>query len=87
MKKLNAASFDNITRIEYHEQLVLTTTQLAMFYECSADNIRDNFRKNRERFIEGKHFFKLTGDALRNFKSYMANCHVADKDYTEREIF
>lgn len=55
---------ENITRIEYKGQPVLTTAQLAEFYDCNERNIRDNFRNNTERFIEGKHYFKLEGDDL-----------------------
>lgn len=55
---------DGITRIEYHGQPVLTTAQLAEFYECSTTQIQQNFRNNRERYIEGKHYFEITGDEL-----------------------
>ena len=68
---------ENIKRVEYRDQLVLTTAQLAEFYECTVDNIYDNFRKNRDRFIEGKHCFKLEGDELRMFKREPENFRVA----------
>lgn len=55
---------ENITRIEYHGQLVLTTAQLAEFYGTSINNLQANFRNNAERFIEGKHYFKIEGDDL-----------------------
>lgn len=66
----------DITRIEYNGQLVLTTAQLAEFYDCSVDNIGVNFRNNRERFISGKHYFKLEGDALATFKNELKNLSV-----------
>lgn len=62
----------NITRVEYGGELVVTTAQLAEFYECKVDNIGDNFRRNEGHFVEGKHFFKLEGDELRLFKNYLA---------------
>ena len=70
--------FDNLTRIEYQGQLVLTTAQLAEFYECTVDNLRVNFSyaQKESRFIEGKHFFKLEGDALKEFKDYVTNSYV-----------
>jgi hypothetical protein len=37
-------------------------------YGTDADNIHDNFRRNAERFVDGKHFIKLEGAALRDFK-------------------
>ena len=54
----------NITRIEYRGQLVLTTAQLAEFYDCNENNIKNNFRNNEDRFHEGMHYFKVTGSEL-----------------------
>ena len=68
---------ENIKRVEYRDQLVLTTAQLAEFYECTVDNIYDNFRKNRDRFIEGNQYFKLEGDELRMFKREQENLRLA----------
>lgn len=60
---------ENITRIEYHGQLVLTTAQLAEFLSTpdkavTEKNLRENFNNNRERFISGKHYFKVEGGEL-----------------------
>ncbi|QQN40556.1 ORF6N domain-containing protein [Acinetobacter sp. CS-2] len=46
---------------------VLTTAMLAEFYGTDTDNIKQNYTRNKERFIEGKHFFKIVGDELKNF--------------------
>lgn len=59
--------------IENEGKRVLTTTQLAENYEASAKTIADNFRNNRKRYIEGKHFYCLTGDELKAFKSESEN--------------
>lgn len=56
--------FSKITRIEYNGQLVLTTEQLADFYGTKINNIQVNFKNNADRFIEGKHYFKLEGNEL-----------------------
>ena len=64
---------ESITRIEYRGQLTLTTAQLALFYECNTKQLRQNFNNNRERFIEGKHFFKLEGDELTILKNCVEN--------------
>lgn len=50
-------------------QRVVTTEQLARFYEAEVEHIHDNHRQNRERFVEGVHFVKLTGSELREFKN------------------
>lgn len=58
------ANIENITRIEYHGQLVLTTEQLAKFYNCPVVNLKNNFKNNFDRFIYGKHYFKVEGEDL-----------------------
>jgi hypothetical protein len=59
---------ENLAVIEYKEERVLTTEQLAQVYGCEGSNIQDNYRKNTERFQEGQHFFKLNGETLKEFK-------------------
>ena len=70
----------NITRIEYRGQLVLTTAQLAEFYGTTEKNLSSNFKNNEDRFVEGKHFFKLEGDELRNFVNYSKNFGLVQKN-------
>lgn len=74
-----ASPLENITRIEYHGQPVLTTAQLAEFYETSEKNLSANFKNNEDRFTEGKHYFKLEGDELKDFMSYSKNFGLANK--------
>ena len=64
MENLYPATIGNVTRIEYGNQPVVTTAQLTEFYETGTENIKRNFSNNSERFIEGKHYFKLEGDEL-----------------------
>ncbi|WP_430493332.1 ORF6N domain-containing protein [Enterobacter mori] len=55
--------------IEYRGQRVVTTEQLAAGYDANEQMITNNFNRNKSRFVEGKHYFKLTGedvDILRN---------------------
>lgn len=47
---------------------VLTTKQLAEAYGTTSDIIKSNFRYNRNRYQEGKHFIELKGDELREAK-------------------
>lgn len=62
--------------IELHNQRLLTTEQLAEFYEVTSKNIRDNFQNNREKFIEGKHFYRLAGTELKAFKNDTENIGI-----------
>lgn len=59
---------NNLTIIEQEGQRVLTTAQLAESYGATADKISYNFKYNEGRYKEGKHYFLLTGDALKEFK-------------------
>lgn len=47
---------------------VITTRMLAEYYEVDTQNIRQNFNNNKERFIEDKHYFKLSGKELKEFR-------------------
>ena len=60
-------------RVDYRDQPVLTTEQLAKFYECDKMQIIQNFNNNKDRFTEGIHYFKLEGAALKAFKSQIEN--------------
>lgn len=59
---------NNLQVIERNNERVLTTQQLADVYETDARNISNNFNNNKDRFIEGKHYFLLQGDDLKDFK-------------------
>ena len=71
-----------LNRLEVNGELVLTTAQLAKFYGCSNNNIVKTFQRHKEEFIEGEHYLKLTGEALRDFKREMTDCHsVTNGDF------
>ncbi|MBD5159720.1 MAG: ORF6N domain-containing protein [Ruminococcus sp.] len=54
---------------EYMGQRVLTTAQLAEAYDTTEKIISQNFNRNKDRYIEGVHFYRLTGEALKKFKT------------------
>ncbi|MBG9587378.1 MULTISPECIES: ORF6N domain-containing protein [Cytobacillus] len=47
---------------------VLTTIQLAESFGTDAKIINRNFQRNADRYEQGKHFFALSGEDLREFK-------------------
>ena len=53
--------------IERENQRVLTTAQIAERYETDVKIISNNFNRNKERYTEGKHYYCLTGEELKNF--------------------
>ena len=68
MEDTTIIKVNEIPRAEWRNELVLTTAQLAEYYETATDNLHRNFSNNRDRFVEGKHYFKLEGDTLQSFR-------------------
>lgn len=60
---------NNLTITEYKDIRVLTTQQLADSYRTSTDTITKNFNRNKERYLEGKHYICLEGEDLRSFRA------------------
>ena len=54
----------------------MTTEQMADLYGTDSVNIRKNYTRNAERFIDGKHFFKVEGDELRTLKNSLSDFEV-----------
>ena len=67
---INAPDFH---RVEFNGEPVLTTEQLAKAFGVTPTVIKQNFANNRDRYVEGKHFYRLTGAALREFKDEVEN--------------
>lgn len=55
---------------------VLTTRQIAEAYEVKEIQIHQNFKNNRVRFVEGKHYISLTGDELKEVKKHLEKIEV-----------
>ena len=62
-----------VQQVKFNGDLILTTEQLAEFYGTTSNRIKQNFNNNRDKFIEGKHYFKLDGERLASFKLQVAN--------------
>ena len=60
---------NELTVIERENQRVMTTAVLAEEYGTTNDVISKNFNRNKERYIEGKHYYCLEGDDLREFRA------------------
>ena len=60
---------ENLQVIKRENQRVLTTAQIAEQYGTDAKAISKNFTRNESRYVEGKHYYCLTGDTLREFKA------------------
>ncbi|EBS5589003.1 ORF6N domain-containing protein [Salmonella enterica subsp. enterica serovar Panama] len=61
-------SVETLSPITYNQIPVITTELLAQLYGTEILNIQVNFTRNKERFVEGKHFFKAAGEELKNLR-------------------
>lgn len=60
---------DELQVIEHEGIRVLTTHQLAKVYETTENSIKNNFANNKSRFIEGRDYYCLKGNELKEFKN------------------
>lgn len=67
-------SVSKLPSIIHNSVPVITTDLLADVYETESKNIHMNYSRNNQRFISGKHFFKLEGTELKEFKNRPTNC-------------
>lgn len=59
--------------LEFKNQRIMTTKVLSEQFGTEDKIIHQNFKRNEDRFIEGKHYYKLEGEELKEFK---ANLHL-----------
>lgn len=69
---------DELQIIEHKGIRVLTTRQLAEVYETSTENIKQNFKRNKGRFIEGRDYYLLKGEQLKEFLQ-VTNSHLQNQ--------
>ncbi|MDU1311696.1 MAG: ORF6N domain-containing protein [Clostridium sp.] len=60
---------NNLTPLEFKNQRIITTKVLAEEFGTEEGNIQKNYSRNEKRFLEGKHYYKLGGQALKEFKN------------------
>ncbi len=52
----------NIKPLQYKSELVATTLIVSEFLGAEERRITENYNRNQDKFVEGKHFFKLSHD-------------------------
>lgn len=72
-----------LTPVNFNNEIVITTKTLAEVYECCEKQIKQNYNNNKDKFIEGKHYYKLDGENLRKFKQY---CKVENFDFVKSNV-
>ena len=69
---------NNLQIIEHEGIRVLTTQQLSEVYETSTENIKQNFKRNKELFNEGRDYYLLKGEQLKEFLQ-VTNSHLQNQ--------
>lgn len=73
--------------IELENQRILTTEQLAEFYEATTQQIKTNFNSNKDKFVEGKHYYRLEGEELKEFKDEVRNTNLVGKNASQLILY
>lgn len=60
---------NTLTVIERENQRVMTTAVLAEEYGTTTEVITKNFNRNKDRYTEGKHFYCVEGEQLKEFRA------------------
>lgn len=76
---MSTLTVQNLPPVQHNGLRVITTELLANVYETEINNIQQNFKRNKKRFIEGKHYFKIVGDALNNLRLTMSQLQISAK--------
>ncbi len=71
---------NKLVPIEHDGKRVITTDLLAQVYETDTDRIKQNFNRNKDKFKEGLHYFKLEGEALKAFKDEVSFSDLVGKN-------
>ncbi|EBJ4781952.1 ORF6N domain-containing protein [Salmonella enterica] len=72
-------SAETLSVVSHSNVPVITTELLANLYATNTDNIKKNYSRNQDRFVLGKHFFKLEGTELKEFKGRVTLSHSVAK--------
>ncbi|EPC9085960.1 ORF6N domain-containing protein [Escherichia coli] len=68
----NHSQVESLPVVTYNSLPVITTDMLAQVYGTETIRIQQNHKRNDDRFIAGKHFFKLEGTELKAFKNRLS---------------
>ncbi len=60
----NHTSLAGLPPVQYQNIPVITTNLLANLYGTTAHSLTKNHRSNADRFVAGKHYFKISGQEL-----------------------
>ncbi|MBF6637874.1 ORF6N domain-containing protein [Rouxiella badensis] len=77
--ELTQVDAKDLQAIEYRGQRVATTEQLAAGYGATEQMITNNFNRNKSRFVEGRHYFKLSGEEVEILRNSSRGVQISPK--------
>lgn len=80
--ELMAVEAKDLQIVEYRGQRVVTTEQMAAGYGATEQMITNNFNRNKSRFVEGKHYFKLSGGEVEILRNSFCGVQISPKART-----
>jgi hypothetical protein len=72
-------SVESISLTVHQNTPVITTELLAQLYGTTAHSITKNHRSNVERFVAGKHYFKVVGQELTALRVTLGDLQISPK--------
>ena len=75
---------DNLQRIDFDGQIVITSKQLAEVYGTDSKTVSYNFNHNKHRYTEGKHYILLTGQEK---KDYINRLEIHDGSKRAKNLY
>lgn len=79
MTQLAIANPESLPSIEYGGANVITTELLARLYGTEPDRIKRNHNRNKARFMEGRHYHRVTGKDLHDLRGSLRPLQISSK--------
>lgn len=70
---------ESVPAFKYHGKPVVTSGMLARLYGATESQIRKNHSRNKSRFIEGKHYYKVDGKELSDLRVSLRHSQISLK--------
>lgn len=71
-----------VLEVYYRQQKVITTESLAIGYGATSQQITNNFNRNKGRFEEGKHYFRVEGDDVEILRNSFRGAQISSRART-----
>lgn len=80
-------SVESLSVVTHNNIPVVTSELLAQLYGTETVRIRQNHKRNSDRFVEGKHFFNLKNADLKDFKNRVSQRYSVESNKVTNSDF